>query len=90
MSPNRHSVRTVVATDVANAYDNVSHEVIIKNRDVLEIPTEITRIVRFFLRDEFTIRVKRKKFGSYSSNRVVPQAYILAPTLFNLAMTPLA
>lgn len=48
-SPYSHLVRTVVATDVAKAFDNVTHETILRNMDTPGLPLQVKKLVHSFL-----------------------------------------
>lgn len=91
VSPHSQAVRTVVALDIAKAYDNIDHRVIMTNLIELGLPPRVTRFVYSFLRNRtFAIRVDGQQEGCFTSNRGVPQGSVLAPLLFNIALIPLA
>ncbi|KAG0428731.1 hypothetical protein HPB47_024290 [Ixodes persulcatus] len=91
VSPHSHLVRTVVATDISKAYDNIQPEIIIRNMETLGLPKPVTKVVHSFICSrKFSVRVDGQPIGSFTSNRGVPQGSVLAPLLFNIPLMPLA
>lgn len=89
-SPHSHVVRTVLATDISKAYDNVMHHAILDSMATLGVPHRICLTIYSLLSNRtFGIRIRGHSVGHFVSNRGVPQGSVLAPTLFNIAFIPM-
>lgn len=85
VSPHSHATRTILATDISKAYDNLSHDAIVHAMLQLGLPRSVVNCVGAFLNNRtFTIRVEGKPVGQFHSVRGVPQGAVLSPILFNM------
>lgn len=86
-----HSIRTLFAMDIHKARDHVSHSVILSVLQHLNLPPGVCHFVCSFLNSRsFAIRIGKKRVGYIISEQGAPQAYVLSPVPFNVALIPLA
>ncbi|KAG0415705.1 hypothetical protein HPB47_007123, partial [Ixodes persulcatus] len=83
VSRHSHLVRTVLATDIANAYDNIQPEIILRNMETLGLPKQVARrLVRFVLQPRLVYQAQFQRLTSqqWARLKVVNRDAIRAAT----------
>lgn len=84
-------IRSIVATDISKAYDNIHHAAILDAMVNLQFPHGIIKATHNFLTNRtFSVRVAGENSAPFTANCGVPQGSALAPILFNIAFIQLA
>ncbi|XP_040078175.1 uncharacterized protein LOC120849932 [Ixodes scapularis] len=84
-------IRSIVATDISKACDNIHHAAILDAMVNLQFPHGIIRAIHNFLTNRtFSVRVAGENSVPFTANCGVPQGSTLAPILFNIAFIQLA
>lgn len=87
-NPSTVQQRTIVAVDLKRAFDNVTHEAILRNLRETNPGNRMYRYVKNFLKDR-TVRIldpEGQPSEPYPLCRGTPQGSILSPMLFNITM----
>lgn len=89
--PSRAQTRALVALDLKGAFDNVAHELILRNVAESHCGARMYNYIRAFLRDRTaTIGIGPHRSGTIRLvGRGTPQGSVLSPTLFNIALAGL-
>nr|XP_050052391.1 mucin-12-like [Dermacentor andersoni] len=91
LSPNPSQIHALVTVDVRKAFDGVCHDHILSQLSSLDCGNRMYSYLRSFLSNRVArFQVDKHLSDPHTLTRGTPQGAVLSPTLFNLAMTPLA
>lgn len=89
--PSRAQTRAILALDLKGAFDNVAHDLILRNLAESHCGSRMYNYIRSFLRDRTaTIGIGPHRSDTIRlTGRGTPQGSVLSPTLFNIALARL-
>ncbi|XP_049268930.1 uncharacterized protein LOC125757395 [Rhipicephalus sanguineus] len=91
LSPSRNQIHALVTVDVRKAFDGVCHDHILAQLSSLSCGSRMYSYIRSFLSNRVArFRVDTHLSNPHSLTRGTPQGAVLSPTLFSMAMAPLA
>lgn len=90
-APSRAQTRAILALDLKGAFDNVAHDLILKNLAESHCGDRMYNYVRSFLRNRTaTIGIGPHRSDTiHLTGRGTPQGSVVSPTLFNIALARL-
>ncbi|KAG0412934.1 hypothetical protein HPB47_009903 [Ixodes persulcatus] len=82
--------RIVVAVDIRKAFDGVPHDTVLTKARDLGLKGKIYNFIASFLENRsFQVQIGQETSSTHHNGVGVPQGSVIAPTLFNIAMSQL-